>query len=52
MTRVKIGNKDYYCIKEFMRLNNLKTRKSVYDWLAENKAERKKIGNNAFFSRL
>lgn len=52
MNRVKIGEKEYYSIGFFMLLYNLKTRKSVYDWITEKKAEKKKIGNNAFFAKL
>lgn len=52
MNRIRIGDKEYYSIKQFMLLYGLRTRKSVYDWIAEKKVEKKKIGNNAFFSKL
>lgn len=48
--KVKIQDKEYYSITLFMLLNNLKTRKSVYDWIKEGRAEKKKIGSNSFFA--
>lgn len=52
ISKVTIGNKQYYCIELFMTLNSLKTRKSVYDWIKEGKAEKKKIGSASFFSKV
>ena len=34
-----------------MLLNDLRTKKSVYNWVNEGKAIKKKIGSNAFFKK-
>jgi hypothetical protein len=52
MNKVKIGEKEYCSIDLFMIMHNLKTRKSVYDWLKEGKVEKKKIGTNSFFLKV
>lgn len=52
MDKIRIGQKEYYSIQFFMVLNNLKTRKSVYDWIDQGKAEKKKIGPASFIRKL
>lgn len=52
MNKIKIGDKEFYSITLFMLYYNLKTRKSVYDWIDQGKAEKKKIGSNSFFTKL
>lgn len=52
INRITIQNKVYVDIDTFMKENNLKTKKSVYDWVSKNKAETRKVINNAFFRKL
>ncbi len=49
VVRIRIGDKVYYPIEQFMQLNSL-TRRSVYNWIKEGKAEKKKIGSGSFFT--
>ena len=50
MDKLRIGDKVYVKIDQFMLQNNIRTRKTVYDWEKEDKVVRKKIGSNAFFA--
>lgn len=52
LDKIKIKEKEYYSIARFMELFSLKTRKTVYNWVKDGKAEVKKIGSNSFFARL
>jgi len=51
LDRVKIQEKEYYSILRFMELHSLKSRQSVYAWVKDGKAERRKIGSNSFFRK-
>lgn len=48
--RIRIGDKVYYPIEQFMILNSLKSRVAVYNWVKEGKVEKKKIGSGSFFT--
>lgn len=50
IVRLRIGGKVYYPIEQFMQLNSLRTRRSVYNWIKEGKAEKRKIGSGSFFT--
>lgn len=50
LDKIKIKEKEYYSIALFMEIYGLKTRKSVYDWIDQDKAEKKKIGSASFFA--
>jgi hypothetical protein len=52
LDKVKIKDKEYYSIALFMQVFSLKTRKSVYDWIDQGRAEKKKIGSNSFFAKV
>jgi hypothetical protein len=52
LDKVKIKDKEYYSIALFMQVFGLKTRKSVYDWIDQGRAEKKKIGSNSFFAKV
>lgn len=52
LNKVKIKDKEYYSIALFMELFALKSRKSVYNWIDQGKAEVKKIGSNSFFAKV
>jgi len=51
LSRVIIQDKEYYSIQKFMELYGLKSRTSIYVWIQEGKAEKKKIGTNSFFRK-
>lgn len=50
MNTVIIEGKTYKSINAFMLENQIKTRKTVYDWVDSGKAEKKKIMNSVFFA--
>jgi hypothetical protein len=50
VVRIRIGGKIFYPIEQFMQMNSLTTRMSVYNWIKEGKAEKKKIGSGSFFT--
>jgi hypothetical protein len=52
LDKIRIGEKVYYSAALFMLINGIKTRKTVYDWIDQGKAEKKKIGTNSFFTKL
>ena len=49
MSKVKIKDTVYYSIDEFMNLNNINARKTVYNWVKDGKAIKKNLGSNAYF---
>jgi len=49
MDVVIINNETYYSIEKFMLMNNLKSKKSVYNWVKNDRAEQKRIYNTSFF---
>jgi hypothetical protein len=52
LDKVKIKDKEYYSINLFMIITGLKSRRSVYAWVDQGKADKKKIGSNSFFAKL
>lgn len=52
LDKIKIAGKEYYSIDLFMIITGLKSRRSVYAWIDNGKAEKKKIGSNSFFAKL
>ncbi|MCX6303295.1 MAG: hypothetical protein NTW82_14050 [Bacteroidia bacterium] len=52
LDKVKIAGKEYYSIELFMIIAGLRSRRSVYAWVDQGKAEKKKIGSNSFFAKL
>jgi len=49
MDVITIGNITYYSIDRFMLMNNISSKKTVYNWVKDGKAEQKKIYNTSFF---
>jgi len=49
MNKLTVGDSTYYDIESFMKINGLKTRASVYNWVKSNKAIKKNIMNSAWF---
>lgn len=49
MSVITIDKKKYYTIKQFMLLNNIRAKKTVYNWVESNKAEQKNYFNTSFF---
>jgi hypothetical protein len=51
LTKFTKGGKDYYSLEYFMVHHGIKTKKTVYDWLAQGIAEKMKIGSASFFHK-
>ena len=49
MDIITIGTDKYYSIDKFMLLNNINSKKTVYNWAKNGKAEQKIIFNTSFF---
>ena len=49
MDKITIGDKTYYSWERFLKVSNLKNRKSIYDWVKTGKAEVYKIGSCSFY---
>ena len=49
MDRITIEDVTWYSADEFLKVTQLKNRKSIYDWVKSGKAEIKKIGSASFF---
>lgn len=52
MEEITIYNKTYYSWEKFLLITGLKNRKSIYDWVANKKAEMKKVGSASFYRVL
>ena len=51
MDVVTISGTKYYSIDQFMLMNNIKSKKTVYNWVNDGKAEQKTIFNSSFFKK-
>jgi len=49
MEKITIEDKIYYSWERFLKVADLKNRKSIYDWVAAGKAEVKKVGSASFY---
>lgn len=49
METITLENKTYYSWERFLKVANLKNRKSIYDWVNSGKVEVKKIGSAPFY---
>lgn len=49
MDTITIENIKYYSIDKFMLQNNISSKKTVYNWVDNGKAERKNMFNTSFF---
>ena len=49
MDVITIGETKYYSIDKFMLLNDINSKKTVYNWVAKGKAIKKDVLNSSFF---
>lgn len=49
MDVITIGDKKYFSIDKFMLQNNISSKKTVYNWVESEKAEKKEMFNSSFF---
>lgn len=49
MDVITIADKKYYSIDKFMLQNNIRSNKTVYNWVKDGKAEQKNMFNTSFF---
>lgn len=49
MDVITVKEKRYYSIEKFMLLNNIRSNKTVYNWVKDGKAEQKVFFNTSFF---
>jgi len=49
MDVITIGNITYYSIDKFMLINNIRSNKTVYNWVKDGKVEQRNLFNTSFF---
>jgi len=49
MDVITIGDKKYFSIEKFMLQNNIRSNKTVYNWVRQGKVEQKNMFNTSFF---
>jgi len=49
MDVITIADIKYYSIDKFMLMNDIKSKKTVYNWVQDGKAMQKNILNSSFF---